>query len=569
MRLTISRKFSLVFLTLILINLLVGGIGVLNMQHIIQKTDEINTKWIDGIKGITSINYVTEHLSSKEKDFLIYTDKSKMDTLDQEMNQIMEDINQKLDNYEKTISTDKEQKLFEQLQTKVNTYMDIHAQIIESGRTNDMDKARGLLVQTEASFEDMKKTITQLVDLNQEGSNTAVKETKAVYHKGLIYTALLVAASILISIFIWLYITRNIVKPIIRMKESANHIAEGDLSNDMEALNSKDELGDLNEALQKMVGNLRDIVGYSKDISSRVLSSSQVLATATNETRSGSKHITETMNEMAEGSEQQAQDAVTIAESMNEFTESIDKAYNHGITISDTSQNVLELAVSGNENMATSLQQMKTIHHIVEEAVHKVRSLEQHSQDINKLVQVINGIAEQTNLLSLNAAIEAARAGESGKGFAVVAEEVRKLADGVSDSVQDITRIVNGTQQEIHTVITYLESSFTEVEKGTENLTDTGQAMQHIKQSVTHVADSIKEVTDGLKQLTNQSITINQSIENIASVSEESAAGIEETFSITEQSAHSMDQVLLNAEELEQLANELNEKMGQIGRAHV
>ncbi|RPK01267.1 hypothetical protein BSBH6_03319 [Bacillus subtilis] len=563
MRLTISRKFSLVFLTLILINLLIGGIGAFNMQHIIQKTDEINTKWIDGIKDITSINYLTEHLSSKEKDFLIFTDKSKMDTLDQEMNQIIEDINQKLDSYEKTISNDKEQKLFEELQTEVNTYGDIHKQIIESGRTNDMDKARGLLVQTEASFEDMKKSVTQLVDFNKEGANTAVKETKNVYHKGLIYTALLLAASIIISIFIWLYITRNIVKPIIRMKDSANHIAEGNLSNDIEPVNSKDELGDLNEALQKMVGNLRDIVGYSKEISSRVLSSSQVLATATNETRSGSKHITETMNEMAEGSEQQAQDAVTIAESMNDFTESIDKAYNHGITISDTSQNVLELAVNGNENMDTSLQQMKTIHHIVQEAVHKVKSLEQHSQDINKLVQVINGIAQQTNLLSLNAAIEAARAGESGKGFAVVAEEVRKLADGVSDSVQDITRIVNGTQQEIHTVINYLESSFTEVEKGTENLTDTGQAMQQIKQSVTHVAGSIKEVTDGLKQLTNQSITINQSIENIASVSEESAAGIEETFSITEQSAHSMDQVLQNVEELEQLAKELNEKMDQ------
>ncbi|WP_432339200.1 methyl-accepting chemotaxis protein [Bacillus tequilensis] len=563
MRLTISRKFSLVFLTLILINLLIGGIGAFNMKQIIEKTDEINTKWIDGIKAITSINYLTEHLSSKEKEFLIYTDKSKMDTLDRDMNQIMEDINQKLDSYKKTISDDKEQKLFDELQTEVNTYADIHKQIIESGRTNDMDKARGLLVQAEAGFEDMKKSVTQLVDFNKEGSNTAVKETKDVYHKGLIYTALLLAASIIISIFIWLYIARSIVKPIIRMKDSANHIAEGDLSNDIEPLNSKDELGDLNEALQQMVGNLRDIVGYSKDISSRVLSSSQVLAAATNETRSGSKHITETMNEMAEGSEQQAQDAVTIAESMNDFTENIDKAYNHGIIISDTSQNVLELAVSGNENMDTSLQQMKSIHHIVQEAVLKVKSLEQHSQDINKLVQVINGIAEQTNLLSLNAAIEAARAGESGKGFAVVADEVRKLADGVSDSVQDITRIVNGTQQEIHTVIKYLESSFTEVEKGTENLTDTGQAMQQIKQSVTDVAGSIKEVTDGLKQLTNQSITINQSIENIASVSEESAAGIEETFSITEQSAHSMDQVLQNAEELEQLAKALNEKMDQ------
>ncbi|QNH40620.1 methyl-accepting chemotaxis protein [Bacillus sp. PAMC26543] len=563
MRLTISRKFSLVFLTLILINLLIGGIGAFNMQHIIKKTDEINTKWIDGIKEITSINYLTEHLSSKEKDFLIYTDKDKMDTLEQDMNQILKDINEKLDNYEKTISNDKERSIFEQLKTEVNSYTNIHNQILESGRTNDIDKARGLLVQTEASFEDMKKSITELVDFNKEGSNTAVKETKDVYYKGLIYTALLLAASIVISICIWLYINRSIVKPIIRMKSSANEIAEGNLSNDIEPLASKDELGDLNEALQKMVGNLRDIVGYSKEISTRVLSSSQVLTTATNETRTGSRHITETMNEMAEGSEQQAQDAVTIAESMNEFTESIDKAYNHGMTISDTSQNVLELAVNGNENMDTSVQQMKTIHHIVQEAVHKVRSLEQHSQDINKLVQVINGIAEQTNLLSLNAAIEAARAGESGKGFAVVAEEVRKLADGVSDSVQDITKIVGGTQQEINTVIQYLESSFTEVEKGTENLTDTGQAMQNIKQSVTYVADSIKEVTDGLKQLTNQSITINQSIENIASVSEESAAGIEETFSITEQSAHSMDQVLQNAEELERLAKELNEKMDQ------
>jgi methyl-accepting chemotaxis protein len=563
MRLTISRKFSLVFLTLILINLLIGGIGAFNMQHIIKKTDEINTKWIDGIKEITSINYLTEHLSATEKDFLIYTDKDKMDTLEQDMNQILKDINEKLDNYEKTISNDKERSIFEQLKTEVNSYTNIHNQILESGRTNDIDKARGLLVQTEASFEDMKKSITELVDFNKEGSNTAVKETKDVYYKGLIYTALLLAASIVISICIWLYINRSIVKPIIRMKTSANEIAEGNLSNDIEPLASKDELGDLNEALQKMVGNLRDIVGYSKEISTRVLSSSQVLTTATNETRTGSRHITETMNEMAEGSEQQAQDAVTIAESMNEFTESIDKAYNHGMTISDTSQNVLELAINGNENMNTSVQQMKTIHHIVQEAVHKVRSLEQHSQDINKLVQVINGIAEQTNLLSLNAAIEAARAGESGKGFAVVAEEVRKLADGVSDSVQDITKIVGGTQQEINTVIQYLESSFTEVEKGTENLTDTGQAMQNIKQSVTYVADSIEEVTDGLKQLTNQSITINQSIENIASVSEESAAGIEETFSITEQSAHSMDQVLQNAEELERLAKELNKKMDQ------
>ncbi|WP_406620901.1 methyl-accepting chemotaxis protein [Bacillus atrophaeus] len=563
MRLTISRKFSLVFISLMIIMLLVGGSGALNMQHIIKKTDEINTKWIDGIKEITTINYLTEHLSAQEKDFLIYKDKEKMDSLEKTMGTTLNEVNDKLKLYEKTISSSKEREVYEKLTNEVKTYSDIHSQIIESGRTNDIDKARGLLVQTEANFEDMKKSISQLVNLNKEGSNSAVKETDDIYHKGLILTALLLAAAIVISVLFWVYINRKIAKPIIHMRQAANEIAGGDLSNDIEDLTSKDEIGDLNEALQKMVGNLRDIVGYSKDISTRVLTSSQVLTAATNESRSGSQHITETMNEMAEGSEQQAQDAVTIAESMNEFTDSIDQAYHHGMTISSTSQNVLELAVSGNENMDTSLKQMQSIHHIVQEAVHKVRALEQHSQDINKLVQVINGIAEQTNLLSLNAAIEAARAGESGKGFAVVAEEVRKLADGVSGSVQDITRIVNGTQKDIHGAIQYLESSYTEVEKGTQHLSETGQAMHNIKQSITLVAGSIKEVTDGLKHLTDQSITINQSIENIASVSEESAAGIEETFSVTEQSSHSMDHILSNAEELEKLAEELNERMNR------
>lgn len=563
MRLTISRKFSLVFATLIVIMMLIAGLGALNMQFLIRQTDDMNTNWIEGIKQITTVNYLTEHLSSQEKEYLINKDKTKLETIRESMDQTLNEIDKSLTNYKNTISGAKEQKIYEALSSEIADYKDIHSKIIESGKSDNTDLARGLLVQSETKFNTMKDHINELVDLNKEGSNKAVDESEQIYRKGITFTILLLAAAVLISVFIWIYINRKIVKPIIRMKESADEIAGGNLSNDLEALNAKDELGDLNRALQQMVGNLRDIVGYSKGISQHVLTSAQMLTAATNETRSGSQAITETMNEMAEGSEQQAQDAVTISETMNDFTERIDKAYSHGMAISGTSQNVLELAVSGNENMDSSLKQMESIHSIVEQSVQKVRALEQHSQDINKLVLVINGIAEQTNLLSLNAAIEAARAGESGKGFAVVAEEVRKLADGVRGSVQDITRIVGGTQQEISTVIHYLESSFTEVEKGKANLTDTGSTMQHIKRSMTDVAASIEEVTSGLKRLTDQSATISHSIENIASVSEESAAGIEETFSITEQSAHSMDQVLSKAEELEDLAHQLNERMAQ------
>ncbi|MBT2572710.1 MCP four helix bundle domain-containing protein [Bacillus sp. ISL-51] len=563
MRLTISRKFTLVFATLIVIMMLTAGLGALNMQFLIRETNDMNTKWIDGIKQITTVDYFTEHLSSQEKEYLINKDKTKLETIREAMDQSLNEIDKRLADYKKTISSAKEQKIYETLSSEIADYKNVHSQIVESGKSDNTDLARGLLVQSETKFDAMKDHINELVDLNKEGSNKAVDESEQIYRKGITFTFLLLIAAVLISVFIWIYINRKIVKPIIRMKESADEIAGGNLSNDLEALNAKDELGDLNGALQQMVRNLRDIVGYSKGISQHVLSSSQMLTSATNETRSGSQTITETMNEMAEGSEQQAQDAVTISETMNDFTDRIDKTYSHGMAISGTSQNVLELAVSGNENMDSSLKQMESIHSIVEQSVQKVRTLEQHSKDINKLVLVINGIAEQTNLLSLNAAIEAARAGESGKGFAVVAEEVRKLADGVRGSVQDITRIVGGTQQEISAVIHYLESSFTEVEKGKANLTDTGSTMQHIKRSMTDMAASIEEVTGGLKRLTEQSATISQSIENIASVSEESAAGIEETFSITEQSAHSMDQVLSKAEELEDLAHQLNERLAQ------
>ncbi|MBY8911409.1 MCP four helix bundle domain-containing protein [Bacillus sp. YC2] len=563
MRLTISRKFTLVFATLIVIMMLTAGLGALNMQFLIRQTNDMNTKWIDGIKQITTVDYFTEHLSSQEKEYLINKDKTKLETIREAMDQSLNEIDKRLTDYKKTISSAKEQKIYEMLSSEIADYKNVHSQIVESGKSDNTDLARGLLIQSETKFDAMKDHINELVDLNKEGSNKAVDESEQIYRKGITFTILLLIAAVLISAFIWIYINRKIVKPIIRMKESADEIAGGNLSNDLEALNAKDELGDLNGALQQMVRNLRDIVGYSKGISQHVLSSSQMLTSATNETRSGSQAITETMNEMAEGSEQQAQDAVTISETMNDFTDRIDKTYSHGMAISGTSQNVLDLAVSGNENMDSSLKQMESIHSIVEQSVQKVRTLEQHSKDINKLVLVINGIAEQTNLLSLNAAIEAARAGESGKGFAVVAEEVRKLADGVRGSVQDITRIVGGTQQEISAVIYYLESSFTEVEKGKANLTDTGSTMQHIKRSMTDMAASIEEVTGGLKRLTEQSATISQSIENIASVSEESAAGIEETFSITEQSAHSMDQVLSKAEELEDLANQLNERLAQ------
>src|SRR5699024_10420361 len=158
----------------------------------------------------------------------------------------------------------------------------------------------------------------------------------------------------------------------------------------------------------------------------------------------------------------------------------------------------LSLTTDGSKSMEDSTNQMKVIDQIVHEAGEKVEGLNVHSQNISELVEVIQDIAEQTNLLALNAAIEAARAGEHGMGFAVVADEVRKLAEQSSESVQNITGIVQNIQQESNAVASSLRNSYKEVEEGSNQISNTGQTFNAISSSVSSMINDMNHVFNNL-----------------------------------------------------------------------
>lgn len=380
-------------------------------------------------------------------------------------------------------------------------------------------------------------------------------------NKGFIYSIIIGVLLLVISVTIALYSSRVISKPIIKLTKRMEEISNGDLSKEPFLVKSRDEIGQLMTATNQMSSMMNRLLKDIAQVSSEVAESSEGLKSSANEVQTGSGQIVRTMEEISNGTELQANNASEVATSMSDFTNQLQLVNENNEHMKKSSEEVMALTTEGRSLMNSSTQQMTSIDAIVKDAVTKVDGLSKNTQEITKLVSVINDIADQTNLLALNAAIEAARAGEHGKGFAVVADEVRKLAEQVSLSVVDIANIVSKIQQESTIVTTSLEQGYSEVERGTAQINSTNETFTKIAESVHVMVDNLSDMSVKLQSVVNNSSTINRSIDEIAAVSEQSAAGIEQTSAIIQESASAIEEVSQNAESLAKQAEELNEQV--------
>ncbi|MBS4195755.1 methyl-accepting chemotaxis protein [Lederbergia citri] len=387
----------------------------------------------------------------------------------------------------------------------------------------------------------------------QNGDNI-LSNAKTMIYIGLGATAFIVILGIIATIVI----SNIISKPIKTITNRMKIVANGDFSHEPLKTKSRDELGQLTMAINEMSDSIKGLLKEISLASESVNGHSEELTQSTNEVKEGSEQIASTMQELSSGAESQADSATLLNEMMEDFNVKIDEANKHGEDIELTSDTVLSMATEGRDLMDKSVKQMENIHEKVTIAVQNVKGLNEDSKKISKLVQVIQEIADQTNLLSLNAAIEAARAGEQGKGFAVVASEVRKLAEQVSNSIDEITEIVEhileGSDKAVHS----LESSYNEVENGTKQIEVTGRTFGGINESVTDMACKIRVISTNLRELNENSKEMNKAIEEVAAVAEESAAGTEQAAASVEQTNSSMQEIAGSAEELASLSEQLN-----------
>lgn len=258
----------------------------------------------------------------------------------------------------------------------------------------------------------------------------------------------------------------------------ADTIARGDLTPQV-AIVSRDETGQLLEAMQTMVASFRRVISRILETSHSVAGSSEEISASADHIARGAEsqssateETSSTMVEMAAQIANLARNAEVLVGSVNRMAASIEEM---DASLHQTAQNGDHLLRSVDETRSTvnamsqtievvsasvgavdqvstaSVREVKAAGHSLLESID---SIEKHSKEIGSIVKVIEGIADQTNLLSLNAAIEAARAGEAGKGFAVVADEVKRLAERSANSTQEIAALIETVQRDTQAAVT-------------------------------------------------------------------------------------------------------------------
>ncbi len=312
----------------------------------------------------------------------------------------------------------------------------------------------------------------------------------------------------------WLIISRTIVRPILSATRVAREIADGDLSSKELMVRSKDEVGQLSTALNRMKGNLNKVIGKIQITSDRVGTSTVQLSAAA--------------TQIVSGTEVQTSQTMQVATAMEEMSATVMEVARNSQNASESAGSAQDVATKGGEVVRRTVEGMLTVSKTVQESAGTVEALGKSSEEIGAIISVINDIADQTNLLALNAAIEAARAGEQGRGFAVVADEVRKLAEKTTKATKEIADMIKTIQNDTKGAMESMERAATQVEEGVSLATEAGESLIEIVYSVEEASSMVRQIAVAAEEQSASSEEISVNVNNIANVANDTSEGVGE-----------------------------------------
>lgn len=279
---------------------------------------------------------------------------------------------------------------------------------------------------------------------------------------------------------------------------------DGDLT--VQAALDEGEMGTVADAFNSTITNLRGLVQQVKGVAEGVQASASM-----NEI---------SVQELSNESNQQVESVMAALFSAEEMSQSISSVSASAQETADVARQALEFAYNGDQAMTQTVESIEGIRESVADTSKKVKRLAESSQEISKIVGIISSISEKTNLLAFNASIEAARAGENGQGFRVVADEVRRLAERVTEATKDIEQLVSTIQDETAEVLQTMEKSTTEVVAGTQQVTATKETLRNLAEISLRIDALVQGITASTVSQTEASQVMTQTMQEVAAIAQ-------------------------------------------------
>ena len=316
----------------------------------------------------------------------------------------------------------------------------------------------------------------------------AVASALAAYRIAVASTAVVIAVALLV---LWFFIRRTVVEPVREAMRFASRIAAGDLTGDIRS-RSRDEIGQLHDALAKMNASLTEIVR-------QMSAAAEAVAVASGQVASGATSLSQQTEEQASSLEE-------TAASMEELATTVEQNAGHARQADSVAREASRTALAGGSE--------------VRNVVGTMGEISAEARRIADIVAVIDGIAFQTNILALNAAVEAARAGEQGRGFAVVAAEVRTLAHRSAEAAKEIKELIGRSSQKVEAGAALVGAAAATIERLV-------GGVQEVSGLMTSIAEASAEQARSVQQINRTVTEMDKVVQHTASSVQESATAAE------------------------------------------
>ncbi|MED3468992.1 methyl-accepting chemotaxis protein [Bacillus thuringiensis] len=456
-----------------------------------------------------------------------------------------------------------EDELFQKMKKSLPSYKDTYKKLFEKAKaTNEPQMVNEFQKELKPKGIELAG---YAVDLESYVSNLAdqvFKDSQKMIDRSVITFIILVVVTTIVICIVSYIISKLIVAPLQTVSRMMERAKEGDLTVHGD-YTAKDELGVLVSNFNEMIAGLRTNMQEVENNIQLLFQYADGVASASEVSSSAAKKITMDIEEVANGAESQMQAMEQTAGAMEELTQGMQSIVNTSSSVNELSAQSALDAESGNKLMKQMIQQMDTIQNSVHSGVKQVETMKEQSEEIVKIIDVMQGITSQINLLALNAAIEAARAGESGRGFAIVADEVRKLAEQSSDSAKQIENLITQVMGTTNHTVHMMGKVDSEVQAGTQVVMHTEKVFGTITEKVQQVSEQIQTVSMSTDEIAASSEEISASAEDMAQISQRSSDRTDRVKESIQQQEKSVQEISVSIEHMHNAAGKLKQIVAQ------